>query len=241
MSGIMLAHRAAFHGGIVLPAIGAAFYGGYYAGIIDTTKGNIIAADANQVGRRYAVIVSPISLEVTGYAWKTTNDAGPLGVQTRWDGLGATSAMNAAGAAYQAAQYCWALSYGSDGGSHWYLPAMDEMHLVQYNLKPTTDSNNTSTPAVGTFPPTASGSGYDPSSDPPAPANTATVPAQTSVAAFKSGGAQALGTGIYYSTATEYSATNQWVLGTTGTNSGRDFAPVKSTAYQIRPVRRVYL
>ena len=47
---------------VVLPAIGASFMGGYYAGIIDTTKGNIIPADTSQTGLRYALIVAPKSL-----------------------------------------------------------------------------------------------------------------------------------------------------------------------------------
>ena len=45
--------------------IGDSFMGGYYAGIIDTTQGNIIAADQSQTGLRYALIVAGKSLETT--------------------------------------------------------------------------------------------------------------------------------------------------------------------------------
>jgi len=48
---------------IELNLLGAPVAGGYYAGLIDTLTGNIIAADDYQTGLRYALIVSDKSLE----------------------------------------------------------------------------------------------------------------------------------------------------------------------------------
>ena len=121
------------------PAIGDPFMGGFFAGIIDTTKGNIIPADASQTGLRYALIVAPKSLENTSLQYKTAGSAAPTAARTRWDGLSATIAMNSA--TYPAAQWCYGRSYPADDASPWYLPAMDELELIYRNLKPTTTNN----------------------------------------------------------------------------------------------------
>jgi hypothetical protein len=78
---------------------------------------------------------------------------------------------------HPAAQFCENLSIG--GYSDWYLPARYELDIAYENLKPTTASNNTSW-------------GINPYSVPERTVNrTAGAPAQTSVAAFQSGGAEA--------------------------------------------------
>lgn len=238
MSGILLARRAAFHRGVALPAIGSAFYGGYYAGVIDTTKGNIIASDYYQTGSRFAVIVAGLSLEVASktYFWQTT--ASPAQSGTLWNGLGATAAM-ATNAHYAAAYYCAGLTYNTtDGASSWYLPALDELELVWRNLKPITDNNyTTSTPA--TFPPYAQAPGVNVSSDPAGAAYTTTVPAQTTVAAFQSGGAQALN-GNYWS-ATAGSTSGAWYQRMNTTQPGQQTTANKTTAISVRPIRRLVL
>ena len=228
--------------GVVLPAIGDPFMGGYFAGIIDTTKGNIIAADASQTGLRYALIVAPQSLESSPLAYKPTDSAAPAAASTRWDGLTATIAMNSS--AYPAAQWCYGQSYPTDDASRWYLPAMDELELIYRNLKPTTDSNYTSSSSGSTFPGGSQAPGYNPSSDPAGSAYSSSVPAQTSVAAFKSGGAQALGASVtsYYWSATEYSSSNAWAQSLKGGFSGYQTGINKgSGTRRVRPVRRLPL
>lgn len=231
--------------------IGEYAYGGYYAGIINTStsKGGTapIATDAFQTGAKYALIVSPKSLESSSYVWKTTNDSGPTGVKTRWNGLGATAAMTAAGSNYQAATYCSGLSYPVDGGSAWYLPAMDELELLYRNLKPTTANNYTSTTSGGTgyFPygTTSVTSGFNPSSSPAGSTYSSTVPAQTSVTLFQDTGAQFIATntnGVWSSTEVQLSLA--WGQGFGTVNTGLQFNQQKiQTGLRTRPVRRVII
>lgn len=225
---------------LMLPPIGDALMTGFYAGIMDTTKGNIIAADASQTGLRYALIVAPKSLE-SSLQYKTANSAAPAACSTRWDGLTATAAM--ASATYPAAQYCAGLTHDADGASGWYMPAMDELELIYRHLKPTTESNYTTATTGSTFPGTSQSPGYNPSSDPTGSAYTSSVPGQTSVAAFQSGGAQALGasgTNTLFWTATEYNANSTWLQYATGsgTYAGDQIYNNKTASEKVRPVRR---
>lgn len=230
-------------GGIPLPAIGEAFMGGFYVGIIDTTKGNIIPTDASQTGLRYALIVAPASLQ-TVRQYKTAASAAPAATRTRWDGLAATLSMNQV--VYEAAQYCSGLSYPSDGASQWYLPAMDELELIYRNLKASTEGDSTWNQFSSIFPPTAQDSGYNPSSDPAKAAYSSGEVPQTAVTAFRSGGAQALGLqGNDYAfwTSTEYNGPEAWAQYQSGSSvSGRQ-ASVSKDSYscRIRPVRRLIL
>jgi hypothetical protein len=230
---------------VVLPAIGAAFMGGYYAGTIDTTKGNIIAADASQTGAKYALIVSPQSLQSSLMQYGVSTSV--AAARTRWDGLTATLAM--ASTSYPAANYCYGLSYPSDAASRWYLPAMDELELIYRNLKPKADANYTTAAAcaAGSFPysGTTLNHGYDPSSSPAGAAYTSASPAQTTVAAFQYGGAQALGNAtsdIYLWSATEYASTDAWIQDPWGSQAGRQNNASKNGSYfLVRPVRRLLL
>lgn len=228
-----------------IPAIGAAVYGGYFAGIIDTTQGNIIARDASEAGQRYMLIVSPKSMERFGLAYKTTDDAAPVSAQTRWDGHTATEVLANDAATYPAADYCHGLTYPGDGGSEWYLPAMDELELVYRNLKATTESNSTSVNTGNSFPGSNQAAGYNPSSEPPGSAYTSGNPTQTTATLFIDGGGEDLGSqGVvnYYMTVTEYSVTTAFVQSQSGSNSGIQFQGTKSsTNLYIRPVRRVLL
>lgn len=220
--------------------------GGYFAGIIDTTRpGSIIAGDDYQVGLRYALIVAPGSLEGgrdTGTGdlrWHSSGGQSPAGTKTRWDGLSATNAMQAIGGAYEAATYAWNLAYPNDGGSRWYLPAMDELELIYRNLKPGAADNNTGNVAGGTFPGEAQAQGTNPSSDPTGVAYTTGSPAQTTKAAFKTGGAEALSVLHYYWTSTWYGASGARIQG--GANITQGANSQNNTSTRVRPVRRVYL
>lgn len=233
-----------------IPAIGDNVYGGYYAGLIDTTRaGSIQANDQSQTGAKYLLIVSPKSLEAVTYGydgkrWKTTNDAGPTGVQTRWNGLAATVAMKNAGSAYEAASYAHDLSFPSDGGSRWYLPALDELELVYRNLKPSTEVNRTgSRPATG-FPGNTTTMGQNISSDPTGAVYTSSVPARTNLTLFQAGGAQALESDYfpYYWTSTELSALGAWYQVFGAGNAGYQADGSKNDTNRcVRPVRRVLI
>jgi len=148
---------------IELNLLGAPVAGGYFAGLIDTLTGNIIAADDYQTGLRYALIVSPKDLEggrgaspasglPTGdLEWDTQDRSGEAGCFTRWNGLEATNVIIAkSDASYEAhgfiadvrSQYP---AVATPGGSEWYLPAMDELELLYRNFKPNNADNNTKT------------------------------------------------------------------------------------------------
>jgi hypothetical protein len=250
MSGFLNAIIGSVGNGIAIPNIGDNVFGGYYAGMIDTTRaGSIIAGDASSVGLKYLLIVAPKSLEFgTGKTWKTTNDAGPAATRTRWDGLSAAEAMRVAGVNYEAATYCYGLTFPGDGYSRWYLPALDELELLYRNLKPTTDANDVSTPATsaGSYPynGAAYSHGYDPASSPSGVAHTAGVPAQTALALFQAAGAQALEgtTSPYYWSSTEYDAGDAWFQLSGGGNAGNQNNTTKNgTGVRVRPVRRVVL
>lgn len=234
----MLARRAGgFKTSVALPNIGDSWLGGYYAGIINTTKGNIIAADAFQTGQRFAVIVAPKSLEASSKQYKNALSSAPAQAQTRWNGLDATAAMNSS--TYPAAFYCAGLTKPSgDDASAWYLPAIDELELLWRNLKPITDNNS-----VGSNGDTFPGSfatGYNPSSDPTGVAYTSSVPAQTTVAAFKTGGAQAMAAGALFS-ATEGSSTSAWYQRFDSGWNGMQSPGNKTNSFYVRPVRRLVL
>ena len=185
--------RAAAGGGIVLPAIGAAFEGGFFAGTISHTYNGVAT---------HALIVAPAATGATGTGytlttnkqWKTTTTT-TAGTTSSFDGAANSANMN--NASHPAAQFCEDLSIG--GYSDWYLPARYELDIAYENLKPTTDSNNTSW-------------GINPYSVPERTVNrTAGAPAQTSVAAFQSGGAEAFVAATHWSS-TEDSSTVAWGL-----------------------------
>jgi len=215
--------------------IGEAAFGGYYAGIIDTTQsGAIDAADDYQTPLRYLLIVAPLSLESSSQAWRSTS-ATVSGASTRWNGLAAQNAL--ASATYPAFNYCNGLTFPSDGGSKWYLPALDELELIYRNFKPTTDNNTTGTRSLGTFPAVNWSNGANKASDPTGAAYTTTVPARTSLSDWQSGGAQALAAGFYWS-ATWRGSTTAWAQ---SFDSGYQSSGTQTAASRVRPVRRVVL
>lgn len=240
--------------GVSIPAnIGDSAYGGYYAGIIDTTRsGSIDVSDDFQAGLRYLLIISPKSLEIGKgtYAWDTLGPSnGPTGVRTRWNGLEATTAMYNGGSNFEAATYCYNLSFPGDGHSRWYLPAMDELELLYRNFKPLLDGNYTvsSSTNAGTFPFNGLSyvSGGNISSDPTGSVYTFAVPARTSLSDFQIFGSQALdGTANWFLSSTEYASATSWMqqTGTAGQVAGLQTILTKtSTTGSIRPVRRVLL
>ena len=200
-----------------VPIIGSALGGGFFAGQI-STAGNGIAD--------YNLVIGPAASALnTSIQFKTSAVGGdPTSVI---DGPANSATMNSA--TYPAAQFCEGLTIG--GFSDWYQPAKNELEVCYYNLKPTTASNNTS-------------SGINPNAVPARASNyTAGTPAQTSAAAFQSGGAEDLDAGggfkNYWSsterTGYPFGKTAFFQLVTTGTQ-GYSF---KNNSYRVRAVRRV--
>lgn len=155
---------------VAVPAIGASIAGGYYAGQI-STSGNGTAT--------HYLIVAPIS---SGYDYlsygNTYVDAGIIfNCTSRINGPNNTDLLDTEPSVFDAAAFCNDLTIG--GFSDWYLPAVDELEVCYYNLKPTTDSNDTSFGANNYSVPKRT-SNY-----------TTTVPGRTSAVDFRSGNSQA--------------------------------------------------
>jgi len=150
-----------------VPPLGAAFGGGYYAGSISTT--------GNGVATHYLVIAPKATGESRNvYTFSNLYELNSLNTI---DGPGNTTAINNSN--YPAAQWCKTLNIG--GFTDWYLPAWDELQVIYFNLKPGTSENSTSYGANNYSVPKRN-SNY-----------TTSNPAQTSVAIFQAGQAQALG------------------------------------------------
>jgi hypothetical protein len=196
-----------------IPAIGDAYQGGFFAGQI-STAGNGVAD--------YNLVIGPVSTaQNASKQYKNANTA-TAGADSVIDGPQNTADIVADGnsTVYPAGHFCNDLVVG--GFSDWYMPAKNELEVCYYNLKPTTDSNNTSS-GTNTNAVPSRGSNY-----------TAGTPAQTSVAAFKDTGAEDFA-GSYWSS-TEASAATAWrpyFL------NGNQSAEGKSGSYKVRAVRRV--
>lgn len=168
--------------------IGTFLEGGYFAGYISQT------ADGNAT---HGLIVAPDALGYSyGINWKTSTTS-TSGASSVFDG--AANTANMADANHPAANFCAGLSI--NGYSDWYLPALYELEIAYYNLKPNTTSNNTDFGANSyAVPPRASN-------------YTAGDPTQTSVAAFQTDATENeyFGDGAHWSS-TEGSSTGAFVL-----------------------------
>jgi len=198
------------------PNIGGAYQGGFFAGYISHTANGVAT---------HGLIVAPAASGYNGGSplqWKTSNTS-TTGTSSSYDGASNSANMN--NASHPAAQYCEGLTIG--GYSDWYLPARYELDIAYENLKPTTDSNNTSY-------------GINDYSVPKRTANrSAGTPAQTSIAAFQSGGgAEAFVAGIHWSS-TEGSATNAWRL--FFSDGTQNFLSGKGNGLYVRAFRKFAL
>ena len=187
--------------------IGDAYGGGYYAGQID------------QSGTIYNLVVGPVaSAENASIQWKTANTT-TAGTTSVIDGPTNSSNMN--NASHPAAQFCEGLTIG--GFSDWYMPAKNELDVCYFNLKPSTQSNNTS-------------SGINANAVPARASNyTAGTPAQTSATDFKNTGAEDFTAGAYWCS-TEYSALFGWYQ---TFSAGNQTYATKTTSNSVRAIRRV--
>ena len=205
-----------------IPAvIGEPFGGGYFAGYISHT------ADGNPT---HALIVAPRATGATGTGYtlttnlrlKTVNTT-TAGTTSDFDGAANTAAMDTAGIAdHPAAEFCVGLSIG--GFSDWYLPARYELDIAYFNLKPSTDANNTSW-------------GSNIYSVPRRDINnTTTYPAQTALTAFNTT-AEAFVAANHWSS-TEATATSGWRV---SLSFGNHFSNTRTSAQRVRAFRRIAL
>jgi hypothetical protein len=205
-----------------IPAvIGEPFGGGYFAGYISHT------ADGNPT---HALIVAPRATGATGTSYtlttslrlKTVNTT-TAGTTSDFDGAANTAAMDTAGIAdHPAAEFCVGLSIG--GFSDWYLPARYELDIAYFNLKPSTDANNTSW-------------GSNIYSVPRRDINnTDTYPAQTALTAFNTT-AEAFVADNHWSS-TEATATGGWRMSLA---FGNHFSGTRTSAQRVRAFRRIAL
>jgi len=246
---------------IELNLLGYPVAGGYYAGLIDTLTGNIIAADDYQTGLRYALIVSDKSLEggrgsvpaaglPTGdLEWDTQDRGGEAGCFTRWNGLDATNVIIAKNdTSYEAHDFIEAVrsqypAVATPGGSEWYLPAMDELELLYRNFKPNNADNDTrdfpknfpgSNPSGKNLSSVPEGFNYE---------NSPRIPDVTFLDLFKEGNAQSLDQLRYWSTTDADEGGRAWnQYFTVSGNEGLQLAsPKYYPSLSVRPVRRVVL
>lgn len=195
----------------VTPAmqVGDAYAGGFFAGQIGVSG----------VATHNLVIGPVASAQNSSKQFKTSNTDTP-GTNSDIDGPANSTAMN--DASHPAAQFCEAVTAG--GFTDWYMPAKNEIDVCYFNLKPTTNVNNTSYGINANAVPTRV-SNY-----------TAGDPAQTSAAAFvTSTGAEAFASNIYWPS-TQASATTTFKCNFA---NGEQNAIGKNYALHVRAVRRV--
>lgn len=195
-----------------LLAIGDVYGGGYFAGQISTAGTGV----AN-----YNLVVAPVSSGQNNSVFFQTGPGFNSGALSDIDGPANSASMN--DASHPAAQFCEAVSVG--GYSDWYLPAVNELEVCYYNLKPSTVSNNTS-------------SGINPNSVPARASNyTSGTPTRTSATVFQSGQAQAFAEVRYWTSTQDSSIGNRARFQTFYTGQQGNY--YKVSYFRARAVRRV--
>lgn len=180
--------------GANVPTIpGTPFGGGFYVGRMAPGDGN-----------KYALIVAPKGQgEFSGsLSWKNANTASSA-ANNVWDGAANSAVLVAAGAGvHPIADYMLQVNNGGgiSGYTDWFIPARYQQEMIYRNLKAAPDANRTDGLGI-------TSNAY---ADPTTPAYTASNPAQTDVAAFMVGGAEAYLNNNYWSS-TDFPSTEAWV------------------------------
>ena len=167
-----------------LPAIGAAYEGGYYGGLISQSMNGVAT---------HALIIAPKATGQSSRACKTSNTA-TTGASSTFDGWANSNAAN--DAAHPATQWARGLTIATF--SDWYIPALFELEILYRRFKPDgSEGNGTS-------------HGANPYAVPATANYTLSVPAQTAFPLFVDGAAQAFFAGGM-GTSTQDSATTHQV------------------------------
>jgi hypothetical protein len=198
------------------PTIGQAYGGGFFAGQINVS------------GTKYNLVVAPKATgEASGKTWGVYGTT--TGISSVINGPTNSASLAALGASYQAAVFCNNLNSagGLNGYTDWYLPAKNELEVLYYFLKPTTDANNTSSGSnANAVSPESISTNY-----------TSGSPAQTSAGiGFRTGETNAFASDFYWSS-TETYAYYAWLQVFNG--GGQYDYGTKNGSYYVRAVRRI--
>jgi hypothetical protein len=192
--------------------IGQSYGGGFYAGKINVS------------GTQYYLIVAPKATgESLNISWGVVGTT--TGITSVINGPTNSASLAALGASYQAATFCEGLTIG--GYTDWYLPAKNELEVLYYFLKPTTDVNDDT-----------SGSNANAVSPEPISTNyTSGSPAQTSAGiGFRFGETNAFSLSSPFWSSTELTANAAWLQEfTNGNQDGTN----KNYSRSVRAVRRI--
>ena len=199
------------------PNIGDAYGGGFFAGYI-SVAGNGVAS--------HMLIVAPKATGETTIAWDT-GSAEATGFTSVIDGPGNTAGLAALGTRYAAATWCKGRSIG--GYTDWYVPAKNELEVAYYNLKNVSQNN---------FSPGNYGSNAN--AVPAHGAYSDSVPAQTSVVAFKVGNSEAFADNGFWSS-TEGSVSVAWGQYFLSGLPGYQCSNGKTGGLYVRAFRRIAL
>jgi hypothetical protein len=168
----------------------------------------------------YGLVVSPIDGEHAATVWNKSKKA--LGDAMSYNnGLANTKAMATAGSKLAA----WALELRIAGFDDWYLPSRDELELLYRHFKPSATENY------------AWRHGDNPSSMPPGYPYTDDAPAQTTIANFAAGGADAFAPEWYWSST--QSASNPDSAWCQYFTNGDQYGTHEDYELRARAVRRV--
>ena len=195
----------------ILPILGTAMGGGFYAGRIQID------------GKPFALITAPKADEVAPSIWIARYKDVP-GARSYCDGLANTKAMAEAGS--KLAKSILDLRIG--GFDDWYLPALDELELCYRNLKPTAGKNSC-----------WSRSGINLNSMPPGQPYTPESPARTLAEAFREGASEAFELDAYWSS-TKHASASDSAWSQYFTNGDQDGWRTDNKL-RARPVRRLPL
>jgi hypothetical protein len=201
--------------------IGQPWGGGYYGGKI-----------TEESGTQYYLIVSPKSTEMSSSlfsSWSGTGDYGLSSANSAYHGKSNTdilNALNSGGSPFLTADFVRSLYTG--GYSDWYIPAKNELEVLYYNLKPSSNLNDT-------------GSGANANAISPEPFNanyTTSSPAQTSISVFRSGGSQAFDSSNsnFYWSSTATTSRTVWVQ---SFGNGSQGTASDGSLMIVRAIRRI--
>ncbi len=218
---------------------------------VESVEGSGSYSGSWVVAARWKIVLAPKATgDFGGILWKISNTDGPVETRTLTNGKAATAAMIAAG---DASTYplAWTAKVLNDaalnGYADWYIPALDELELVWRNLKPVTNNNVTTRPSASVayvrdanYAQSPGFNGSNLHSDPVGAAYTSANPAQTPIAAFASGGAEAMVNDWYWSSS-EFSTYYGWGQVFSTAYPGYQDYGNKSNAGRARAVRRSIL
>lgn len=213
------------------PVAGDSFGGGYYVGKM--------SINGNGVATHHLVIAAASTIQTT-LSWDNTvtgNSGTATYISSDINGPSNSSSLSALGSKYESAQYCENLNSG--GYTDWYLPAIQELQMCYYYLKPSTTSNHNYGTSYG---------GPNPYAVSPQPQNTSYTsgsPPRTSSEAFQLGGSQSFGEQTYYSSSEGVGLdvynrlTVQTVYFSDGSQSSTNKSQSWSSGVRTRAVRRI--